>query len=179
MVKFEKVFKYDGVDIPLPVRKTAHSAGYDMVAAEDTIIPSWLVMSKTLSENFPVPEDNYIDLETMSKLTKETGYRPTLVSTGMKCQLEDNTYLELSVRSSSPLKYGIMLANSVGIIDKDYYNNPDNEGEIFFQLINLTPYNIIIRKGEAIGQAIIHHYDTVEGDATTAVRTGGFGSTNK
>ena len=177
MAKFEKVFKYNGIDIPLPVRKTAHSAGYDMVAAEDTIIPSWLTMSKSISEAFPVPEDNYIDLDTMAKLTKETGYRPTLVSTGMKCQLEDNTYLELSVRSSSPLKYGIFMANSVGIIDKDYYNNPDNEGEIFFQLINLTPYNIIIKKGEAIGQAIIHRYETVEGDTATAVRTGGFGST--
>lgn len=177
MAKFEKVTKYADVDIAMPAIKTAHSAGYDMVAAEDTIIPSWLAMNKNIAEAFPVPEDSYIDLNAMAQLTKTSGFRPTLVSTGMKCDLDEGTYLELSVRSSSPLKYGLMLANGVGIIDKDYYNNPDNEGEIFFQLINLTPYNLIIKKGEAIGQAIIHHYYTVEGENTTAARTGGFGST--
>jgi dUTP pyrophosphatase len=60
----------------------------------------------------------------------------------LKCALDPNTYLELSVRSSTPLKYWLFMANSVGIIDADYYNNIDNEGEIFFQLINLSPYPI-------------------------------------
>jgi dUTP pyrophosphatase len=60
----------------------------------------------------------------------------------MKCKLDPGTYLELSVRSSSPLKYWLMMANSVGIIDADYYNNESNEGEIFFQIYNLSPYNI-------------------------------------
>jgi dUTP pyrophosphatase len=44
-----------------------------------------------------------------------------------------------------------MMANGVGIIDADYYNNPDNEGEIFLQIYNLSPFNIQIKKGEAIG----------------------------
>jgi dUTP pyrophosphatase len=44
-----------------------------------------------------------------------------------------------------------MLANGVGIIDADYYNNPDNEGEIFLQFYNLSPFNVQIPKGEAIG----------------------------
>ena len=42
------------------------------------------------------------------------------------------------------------------IIDSDYYNNPNNEGEIFFQVINLSPYDIILQKGDTIGQGIIH-----------------------
>jgi dUTP pyrophosphatase len=46
--------------------------------------------------------------------------------------LASNKYLELSVRSSCPLKNWLILANGVGIIDADYYNNPQNEGEIFF-----------------------------------------------
>jgi dUTP pyrophosphatase len=87
----------------------------------------------------------------MNNFTKATKYRPTLVSTGMKCKLDPGTFLQLSVRSSSPLKYWLMLANGVGIIDADYYNNPDNEGEIFFQIYNLSPFNIQIKKGEAIG----------------------------
>ena len=50
MAKFEKVSKYADVDITMPAIKTAHSAGYDMVAAEDTIIPSWLTMIKNIAQ---------------------------------------------------------------------------------------------------------------------------------
>ena len=112
----------------------------------------------------------------MAAITKATGAKPTLVSTGMKCALDPDTYLELSVRSSSPLKYWLVLANGVGI-DADYYNNPDNEGEIFFQMINFTPYPIMLKKGDAIGQGIIKPYLTTEDDAAAGSRVGGFGST--
>ena len=64
------------------------------------------------------------------------------------------------------------------IIDSDYYNNPDNEGEIYFQLINLSPYDILIQEGEAIGQGIIKPYLVAEGDGATGARVGGFGSTS-
>lgn len=64
------------------------------------------------------------------------------------------------------------------IIDADYYNNIDNEGEIFFQLINLSPFPIKIKKGEAIGQGIIKNYLTTEDDISSGERIGGFGSTN-
>jgi len=83
------------------------------------------------------------------------------------------------VRSSCPLKSWLILANGVGIIDSDYYNNPDNEGHIFLQLINLSPTNIILHKGDKIGQGIILPYFLAEGDAATAARAGGFGSTSK
>ena len=178
MALFEKVSKYANVDIAMPVRKTAESAGYDMVAAEDYIIPSLLQMCADASEVWPVQSDEYVNLEQMAKFTKETGFKPTLVSTGMKCKLDPGTYLQLSVRSSSPLKYWIMMANSVGVIDADYYNNPDNEGEIFFQLYNLSPFNIQIKKGEAIGQGIILPYMLTEDDAALGERLGGFGSTD-
>ena len=117
-------------------------------------------------------------LDEVAAMTKEAIARPTLVSTGMKCHMPKDTYLELSVRSSTPLKNWIVLANGVGIIDADYYNNPDNEGEIFFQLINLSPFPILLRKGDIIGQGIIKPYLTTNYDVTTAVRTGGFGSTS-
>lgn len=63
------------------------------------------------------------------------------------------------------------------IIDKDYYNNISNEGEIFFQFINFSPYPLLIRKGEILGQGIIKPYLKVEGDKSKGIRTGGFGST--
>ena len=65
------------------------------------------------------------------------------------------------------------------IIDSDYYNNPDNEGHIYFQIINLAPFDIVLQKGEAIGQGIIKKYETVEDDNANGLRVGGFGSTTQ
>jgi dUTP pyrophosphatase len=70
-----------------------------------------------------------------------------------------------------------MMANGIGVIDADYYNNSDNEGEIFFQIYNLSPFNIQIKKGEAIGQAIILPFGITENDNAQGERIGGFGST--
>ena len=87
-------------------------------------------------------------------------------------------YLQLQVRSSLPLKHWLVLANGVGIIDRDYYNNPDNEGHIYFQLINLSPRDILLKKGDKIGQGIFLYYGTVSEDSPVKTeRTGGFGST--
>lgn len=178
MAKFEKVSRYADKEITMPVRKTAQSAGYDLVAAEDYIIPSALQLCAEATNIWNVSEDEFVTLEQMGQFTKKTGYKPTLVSTGMKCKLDPGSFLQLSVRSSSPLKYWLMLANGVGIIDADYYNNPDNEGEIFLQIYNLSPFNIQIKEGEAIGQGIILPYGVTEDDVVMGDRTGGFGSTN-
>ena len=178
MAKFEKVSRFSEVDINLPLRKTANSAGYDMEVAEDIVIPAYYSLyNKLIDCRFDL-EKSTIELNNLAALTKSTKTKPTLVSTGMKCQLEPNTYLELSVRSSCPLKYWLILANGVGIIDADYYNNPDNEGEIFFQMINLSPFDIQLHKGDIIGQGIIKPYLTTEDDNASGERMGGFGSTS-
>ena len=188
MAKFEKVSKFAEADINLPVRKTADSAGYDMEVAEDIVIPSSLTWQRILAEEAAdifANENGHdfviraLTLDEMAALTKRTKAKPTLVSTGMKCKLDPGTFLQLSVRSSSPLKYWLMMGNGIGVIDADYYNNPDNEGEIFFQIYNLSPFNIQIKKGEAIGQAIILPYGVTEDDVAGGERTGGFGSTSK
>lgn len=160
----------------MPSRKTEFSAGYDMVAAEDIIVPSyWDLMEKLRANDPHMP----LTLDNMGALTKTIKAKPTLVPTGMKCYLNENEYLELSVRSSSPLKYWLILANGEGIIDKDYADNPDNEGHIYFQLINLSPFDLMIKKGEAIGQGIIKTYLTTDDDNAAGVREGGFGSTTR
>lgn len=179
MIKFEKVSKFSDIDINLPQRKTSYSAGYDFEIAEDIIIPSFFTLMTKMSEpSCGIPTVNHMTLSEMADTTKRLKTKPTLVSTGMKCHLEPNTYLELSVRSSCPLKHWLILANGVGIIDADYCNNPDNEGEIFFQLINLSPYNIKLNKGDIIGQGIIKSYLLTDDDNASGIRTGGFGSTN-
>ena len=126
----------------------------------------------------PYDKNQVLTLSDMQKLTKEHGIKPTLVPTGIKAQIDKGFYLQLSVRSSCPLKSWIILANGQGIIDSDYYNNPDNEGEIFFQVINLSPYDILLEKGDIIGQGIILPYLTTQNDNATGQRIGGFGSTS-
>lgn len=175
MAKFEFVTKYKDCGLDLPVRKTSHSAGYDLCAAEDMVLQPYRFAMEDITKKIPY---QFYTLKDMEHWTKCTGARPYLVSTGLKCELDEGTYLELSVRSSTPLKYWLVMANGVGIIDKDYYNNDSNEGEIFLQLINLSPYPIRIQKGDMIGQAIIKPYLTIENDCASGTRIGGFGSTS-
>ena len=176
MIKFEKVSRFADADFNLPVRKTKNSAGYDFEVAEDIIIPSFYQHFSTMLANIDPAHPNTLD--EFAKITKETKAKPTLVSTGVKCYLEEGYYLELSVRSSTPLKYWLILANSVGIIDADYADNEDNEGEIFFQIINLSPAPIQLYKGDIIGQGIIKKYEVTDDDKAIGERQGGFGSTS-
>lgn len=178
-MKFEICSKYAEAGLVLPVRKTAASAGYDFQVAKWTKVPSYFKQMEVLKNAHKAifGDELTLTLKDMERLTKLSNMRPTLVPTGIKCELPSDCYLELSVRSSCPLKHWLVLANSIGIIDADYYNNLDNEGEIFFQMINFTPYPIMIKKGDAIGQGIIKSYLTTEDDAAAGSRVGGFGST--
>lgn len=184
-VYFEKVSRFNNIDLPLPTRATENSAGYDFVVAEDVVIPPMSFITSKIQDNIfekNADKDYYgfvtpFTLDEMAALTKELKTKITLVSTGMKCHLNPNQYLELSVRSSTPLKHWIICGNSVGIIDSDYCDNPDNEGEIFFQLINLSPFAIQLKRGDKIGQGIIKTYGITDDDNAKGDRLGGFGST--
>ena len=113
MIKFEKVSRFADSDIEMPRRKTAESAGYDMVVAEDIVIPSYTTLFNSMTTDVATI-DGPLTLDEVALITKALRTKPTLVSTGMKCQLSKGTYLELSVRSSCPLKYWLILANGVG-----------------------------------------------------------------
>ena len=183
MAKFELVSRFandETTAYALPSRATAHAAGYDLYAAEDVKIEPYDKLMRAILEEAdtsPMPP-LYYTIKDLASITKSTKAKPTLVSTGMKIKLDPDEYLEILPRSSTPLKYWLVLANSAGIIDSDYYNNPDNEGEIFLQFINLSPLPIIIRKGDFLGQGIIHKYITTEDDKAGGDRLGGFGSTH-
>lgn len=159
---FEIVSEFKKKDINLPVRKTNASAGYDFEAAESLIVPSiW----KVLAEKVFIGE--------------ATGLKATLIPTGIKSYMLDDEYLQLSIRSGTALKTGLILANGVGIVDSDYYNNPDNEGHIMFPVHNLGFKDKLIKKGERIGQGLFLNYLKADDDMSDGVRAGGFGSTDK
>ena len=170
MNKFQYFKEYEESGVSLPERKTRYSAGYDFEVAEDTLVPSY----HELMGEFIKDKDKILTLEEITDLTKKYKCKPTLVPTGVTCQLDDDKYLQLSVRSSAPLKSWLILANGIGIIDSDYFPN-----QIYFQLINLSPYPILLKKGDIIGQGVILSYHITEDDRALGIRKGGFGSTSK
>ena len=100
-----------------------------------------------------------------------------MIWTDVKASMYYDNVLLLNVRSSMG-KYPIMIANTQGWIDSDYYSNVDNDGNIGIRLLNLgkTPYEIKI--GDRIGQGMFVKFGTVKNDNAKGVRAGGFGSTN-
>lgn len=103
------------------------------------------------------------------------------IPTGIKCRIDGYWGLQVYPRSGHGFKYGVHLANTVGIIDADYYNNKNNEGHIFIKLVNDSELaNLIdIKSGDAFCQGIFTPYGITYDDDVSDVRTGGFGSTGR
>ena len=145
--EYEKVLKEkcDYEDIKLPVRSTAHSAGYDFI----------------------------------SPFTFELNPGETIkVPSGIKVTMNEDEFLAILVRSSMGFKYNVRLCNQVGIIDSDYYNNPDNEGHMFIALKNEGEKVFKVEKGDKYAQGIFQKYLLTDDDKANGERLGGFGSTN-
>ncbi|HJF85204.1 dUTP diphosphatase [Megamonas hypermegale] len=103
-----------------------------------------------------------------------------VIATGLKAYMQDDEYLGIHIRSSLAFKKHLNLINSQGVIDADYYNNPDNEGHIMIGLINFGTEDVFIQKGMRIAQAIFYKFLTVDDDiANDSIRQGGFGSTGE
>lgn len=145
---FECVSTWQGRGIHLPQRKTAASAGYDIEAGEDAVLPPGEL---------------------------------AMVPTGVKAFMQPDEVLMIHIRSSMAIKHQLVLMNSVGVVDSDYYNNEDNEGHIFIAFWNRGTKPFVIQKGERIAQGIFQKYLTADEDVAGqgAVRQGGFGSTGK
>lgn len=151
----------------LPTAATKGSAGYDVYAATDITIPSALKY---------IPKEIVLeaDLKESARINKQYNLKATLVPTGVAAKFDFPVVLNLFSRSSIATKNKLILANSVGVIDADYYPN-----EIYVPFINLNNYDVIIKKGEPIAQFIFTTVLTTEDDnRLDTERTGGFGSTN-
>ena len=135
---------------PLPRRARKGDAGYDMYLPED--------------------------------LTIKKGQRP-MIDTGIILEegdIPEGHFAMIVPRSSTGSKYGLALANTVGIIDSDYYFS-DNEGHIFIKISNdsYEGKTVTVAAGEAFAQGIFCEYGITVDDNATAVRNGGFGSTTR
>lgn len=154
-------------DAIIPEYQTKYSAGADFFAAEDIVIPSiWEEVDKSLHRH---------------EIFSPTILKPTLVHTGIKACMEEDEVLYLYNRSSNPGKLGLILANGVGVVDSDYYNNKDNDGEIMFAFYNIGSEDVTISAGDRIGQGVFQKYlrPTVGLKVKQTERIGGLGSTDK
>lgn len=146
---FEIAQGWEDRDIRLPRRSTAHAAGYDIEAAVDVRIPPF-----------------------------HPGQAPTLIPTGLKAYCLPDEWYSVINRSSGPGK-GLVLANGFGVIDSDYYNNPENDGHFQVLVFNVTDRELLVKKHDRVAQVIFQKYLTVDDDTASGQRTGGFGSTDR
>ena len=139
----------------------------DAMDHEDILLPQ-RATSGSAGYDFYAPEDVLIQ--------KGIG---GLIRTGIKVHMPEDEHLEIHIRSSYGMKYGMRLANGVGIIDADYYNNEDNEGHIMLAFHNHGDKPVLVEKGMRVAQGIFYSYLTVDGDEAGhgEKRRGGMGST--
>lgn len=102
-----------------------------------------------------------------------------IVPTGVKAYMEDDEVLYLHIRSSVAFKRGVRMLNSIGVIDADFVDNPDNEGEISLGLLSHNDDIVHIQKGERIAQGVFHKFLITDDDNAEGKRVGGIGSTDK
>lgn len=124
------------------------------------------------------------DLEAAQTVTVRPGER-AVIPTGLKAYMPADEFLGIYIRSSLAFKYGLMLVNSVGIIDSDYFENQDNDGHIMIGVINLGQEAVTMHKGERVAQAIFQPFRRISAEESGEVelpvepRTGGIGSTGQ
>lgn len=103
-----------------------------------------------------------------------------LIPTAIKAWIDPNWMLCMFPRSGLGCKYSVRLANTVGIIDSDYFSNEGNDGHIMIKLRNPSDKTIVINEGDRFCQGIFMMYGTVIDDNPRDMkRSGGMGSTGK
>ena len=139
-------------NIKLPKRGSKGSAGYDIYSPIPFILtPPNPLMFGGLPKSVVVP-------------------------LGIKAQMPDNMFLTVVPRSGVGFKSGTYLANTLGIIDSDYYNNEKNEGHIMVKLVPGFD-GLTVAAGDRIVQGIFTKYYITDDDEANETRNGGFGST--
>lgn len=163
----------------LPEYATPHSAGADFFCAEEVVVPSmWKNFTSRLMHK--VGEVLDLDISGNEKYIQKL-FQPTIVHTGIKANMFEDEVLEIYNRSSNPKKLGLVLANSVGVVDADYFESEQNDGEIMFAFYNFLPFDITLKVGDKVGQGVFKKVlrPTKGLVVKNDTRKGGFGSTDE
>lgn len=142
------------------------------------------VVAAYQSQTIQLPERKTVrsagyDIEAAASVTILPG-KVELVPTGLKAYMQPDEVLKLYARSSLALSRKLLIANGVGVVDQDYYDNPSNEGHILIPVYNFGTEVAIIAKGERVAQALFEKFLTSPAETIPqGERSGGFGSTGK
>lgn len=159
-------------EIPMPMRKTKASAGYD-IGVIHPMVYDLICKGYTVEQAWEqVPKVNGCAI-----VIKPVDTASIILPTGIKAYMKDNEVLVMAVRSSSGIKKAIRQANPPSWIDADYYNNSDNEGHIKFAISNdMIYFDAPIMN---IAQGIFIHYLAADTGNSEYERIGGIGSTGQ
>ncbi len=98
------------------------------------------------------------------------------VYTGIRAKIDPDYVLMIFPRSGLGTKYHLMLDNTVGVIDSDYYNAL-NEGHIIVALTNHSDKVLELKRGDRFAQGVFLKFGITVDDDTKSERLGGHGST--
>ena len=101
----------------------------------------------------------------------------TCIWSDVKAYMQEGEVLMVHVRSSIGIKKGLMLSNITGVIDADFYNNPNNDGNIGIALYNYSNETVELKRGERICQGVFIPFLVADNGNTDKERVGGIGST--
>ena len=87
-----------------------------------------------------------------------------VIPTGVKFTMNDGEMLMLVVRSSMGFKYNVRMCNQIGIFEKDYYNNENNEGHAYLSLQNHGDKDYVVKVGDRIAQGIFTNFLVVDNE---------------
>ena len=100
------------------------------------------------------------------------------IPTGIRCKMDEDYVMFVFPRSSLGIKKGMVITNTIPVIDADYYN-ADNEGHIFICIKNTSDKLLNLNKNDAITQAVFVPFGVADDGEVTTERSGGIGSTGK
>ena len=141
---------------------------------EDAVVPKMATIGSAGSDVRACLYDEETDEKIVKLVVPAHG--TVKIGTGLAFQLPENHVMLIVPRSSTGTKKGLMLQNTVGVLDSDY------RGEIKAILVNLDPENdFVIEHGDRIAQIVILETPTItleEVDelSSTERGSGGFGS---
>lgn len=154
-------------------RKDTYACGYENISEDELREKYKNIKLPTRSTTASAGYDFIIPIQTRSR-KKE----PITIPTGIRVVMPQNVVLLIMPRSGQGFKYGLHLANTIGVIDSDYAYS-DNEGHIMIKLTHrYKDFSLTLEEGKGFAQGVFVNYLTTDNDECSKIRNGGFGSTD-
>lgn len=157
----------------IPEFATKYSAGFDIRACLTGLESVTAYNTKNREVKVPVR----VDAEGIHYVIVQPGFR-YMIPTGLVFDVEKpRQFVGIYARSGNALKRGLVMANSVAVIDYDYID------EVFVLLTNVSEVPLPVKHGERIAQGVVHNifhpplYEAKERPEAKSDRDGGLGST--